>query len=172
MPVSVRENVVFVSEMAANCTEIIARRGQVEAVLARLSDFPGDALMLSPERWLLLAPASAPDGAPERIAAELNDIAMVVDQSSGHVAFRLSGAKARDTLAKGCRLDLHPKVFPLGASARTLIAQVPVIVHLKEAAPVIQILAPRSLACSLAHHLVASATEFGVDAALSWKDIH
>lgn len=167
---SARENVVFIGAIATRCIEIVARRGKSEALLAHLSGLPGDALMLAPDRWLLVTPAEMDEADFVTIADRLAGIAFVVDQSSGYTCLRLAGPRARETLAKGCRLDLHPTVFRLDASARTIIAQVPVILHLKDSAPVFHLLAPITLAHHLVDHLIASATEFGCETSLIAKD--
>ncbi len=45
----------------------------------------------------------------------------VADVSEGRVVFELAGPKAREVLAKGCSLDLHPRVFAVGQCAQTLL---------------------------------------------------
>ncbi|MSU88646.1 sarcosine oxidase subunit gamma [Rhodobacteraceae bacterium 2CG4] len=44
------------------------------------------------------------------------------DQSDGWAGFRLTGAGTRAVLARLCPLDLHPAVFPEGATARSELA--------------------------------------------------
>jgi sarcosine oxidase subunit gamma len=52
----------------------------------------------------------------------------VANVSGGRVQFELSGRRARTALAKGCSLDLHPRVFGPATCAQTLLAQVPVLI--------------------------------------------
>ena len=54
----------------------------------------------------------------------LDGLASVSDQSHGRVVIRVAGAKARDVLAKGTPVDLHPDAFPVGTSAMTQMAHV------------------------------------------------
>ena len=58
------------------------------------------------------------------VKAALSGIASVSDQSHGRVILRISGPKARNVLAKGTPVDLHPDVFPVGKSALTQMAHV------------------------------------------------
>ncbi|WP_214105708.1 sarcosine oxidase subunit gamma [Acrocarpospora catenulata] len=50
-----------------------------------------------------------------------------VDVSAHRTTIRLTGPRARDLLAHGCALDLHPSVFPPGRCAQTLFARTPII---------------------------------------------
>lgn len=52
-----------------------------------------------------------------------------VDTSAARTTLELAGPYARDVLAHGCRLDLHPRVFPPGAAARTNVAKATVVLH-------------------------------------------
>jgi sarcosine oxidase subunit gamma len=81
---------------------------------------------------LLIAPAP-PSGTTDPTLAErcetlIGDTGAVTDLSAARCAWRISDPDASRWLAAGCRLDLHPKAFPVGHAAVTLIAQVPVMV--------------------------------------------
>jgi sarcosine oxidase subunit gamma len=72
----------------------------------------------------------------EGLRAALADAhAAIMDVSDGRVAFRLAGPSARDVLAKGCPLDLHPRAFPPGSCAQSLLAKAAVLIHLLDDAP-------------------------------------
>ena len=45
----------------------------------------------------------------------------VADVSEGRVVFEITGPKTRELLAKGCSLDLHPRMFAPGQCAQTLL---------------------------------------------------
>ncbi|WP_306171542.1 sarcosine oxidase subunit gamma, partial [Burkholderia pseudomallei] len=45
--------------------------------------------------------------------------AAAVDVGSGYTVVEVSGARARDVLARGCPLDLHPRVFGVGQCAQS-----------------------------------------------------
>lgn len=114
-----------------------------------------------PGQWLLVAMAH--DGFAEDCAS-LTAHAAVADQSDGRAVLSLSGTMVRKVLGKGCMVDLHPRVFPVGATALTSIAYTGV--HLWRSADgpdgaVYEIMVPRSMAGSFWSWLSASAAEFG-----------
>ncbi len=51
----------------------------------------------------------------------------VVDVSAQRTVIELAGPAARELLAKGCSIDLHPRVFGPGQCAQTTLARAPVI---------------------------------------------
>jgi sarcosine oxidase subunit gamma len=88
------------------------------------------ALWLGPDEWLLLCA----DGSEMAVIASLRTAlsgrhAAIVDISDARCVAHLSGAAARDVLARGCAVDFHPRAFTLGAVAQTRLAQAEVIVH-------------------------------------------
>jgi heterotetrameric sarcosine oxidase gamma subunit len=87
------------------------------------------ALCVRPARWLILSPAESPGAATDRWQTGAAGIAAVIDLSCALSAYRLEGdpAAIRARLARGCRLDLRPEVFPAGYAAATLMAQVSVM---------------------------------------------
>ena len=79
-------------------------------------------------------------------------------------ALRVSGARAREVLAKGSIVDLHPSVFPVGTTALTSFAHIGVQLWRTEDGPegvVFEILAARSMAGSFWSWFAASVAEFG-----------
>lgn len=87
-------------------------------------------LWMGPDEWLVLAP----DGAADELRAALVDAigtdvhGAVTDVSAQRFAVSLSGRSAREVLAKGCSIDLHPSVAPSGRCVQTLLAQTGVVV--------------------------------------------
>ncbi|MGH3403544.1 MAG: sarcosine oxidase subunit gamma [Streptosporangiaceae bacterium] len=83
---------------------------------------------LGPDEWLLLG---EPDRAAElaaRVSGALGkEFGSVVDVSASRTTIRLAGLQARDVLAHGCALDLHPRVFGPGQCAQTLLARAGVL---------------------------------------------
>ena len=81
-------------------------------------------LWLGPDEWLLLAPDNEAPGIENRLRAALGDDPWlaVVDLSHNYTGLTLSGPSARDVLAKGCPLDLHPRTFREGQCAQTILA--------------------------------------------------
>ena len=91
------------------------------------------AYWLGPDEWLLV---SVGRDAHEMAEAALRSLAglhgAVTDVSSGHTMLKLNGGGAADVLAKGCGLDLHPRVFGPGQCAQSLIAKCPVLIERPE----------------------------------------
>jgi sarcosine oxidase subunit gamma len=76
---------------------------------------------------------------------------------------RISGPHTRELLAKGCSLDLHPRVFRTGHCAQTSLAHVGVLLHLPDAGGGIDLYCSRSYAQHLWHWLSEAAGEFGYE---------
>ena len=102
-------------------------------------------LWLAPDEWLVVDEGSAATEREVR-AAFAPDWGAVTDVSANRVLFELSGPSARDTLARGCPLDLHPRVFRPGTCAQTLLARTAVIVWQTDAAPTFRLLVRASFA--------------------------
>lgn len=160
--------------------QIAIRRGQMEAAaLAMRSAFgldfppPGRAASgpdmiaswVQPGTWLLTAPWSAEGALAERLARILSGHAAIMDQSHGRVTIAIEGHNARAVLAKGCRLDLHPRAFASGHVASTAIAQVGCLIHQSDASPRFELTIFTSYARPLFHWLTESAAEFGYEIA-------
>jgi sarcosine oxidase subunit gamma len=151
--------------------QVIARRGQEQAVAERLGLDPtpglgsqtpaGTALWLAPGTWMVVAEDLEDGALYENLRERLRDFAAVMDQSHGRAALRLAGPRARDVLAKGCRLDLHPRVFTPGMCAQTVIAQIGVLLHQRDGVPTYDLYVPAGYAGDFLEWLVSSATEFG-----------
>ncbi len=91
----------------------------------RPNTFTGrQAFWLAPRRWLLVG-ASVADRTSQTATAGCH----VADVTDGYAVFKLRGAQARELLAQGCSLDLHPRVFGPERCARTLLARVPILLH-------------------------------------------
>ena len=74
---------------------------------------------------------------------------------------RLRGAHARDVLAKGCSIDLHPRVFGPGAAVQTMLGQAAVVLMpLSDNGSDYRILVRSSFARYLAEWLIDAAGEF------------
>lgn len=89
-----------------------------------------DLLWLGPDEWLVVAQ----DGAEADLESHLGAAVAphggtVTDVSESRATIVVSGPNARDVLAKGCPLDLHPRAFAAGTCAQSLVAKVGVIVH-------------------------------------------
>ena len=90
----------------------------------------GSILWLGPDEFLV---ATAP-GSEAALTASLATTlrgrrGAVVDISDGRTTIALSGRHARDVLAKGCGLDLHPRNFAPGQCAQSVLAKVKIALH-------------------------------------------
>ncbi|HEY3057433.1 MAG TPA: sarcosine oxidase subunit gamma family protein [Chloroflexota bacterium] len=110
------------------------------------------ALWLGPDEWLIVdeGPLTTEDDVR---AAFAPDWGAVVDVSANRVVFEVQGPTARDLLAHGCPLDLHPRVFGPGQCAQTLLARAAVILWQTDDAPTYRILVRASFAEHLARWL-------------------
>jgi heterotetrameric sarcosine oxidase gamma subunit len=86
------------------------------------------ALCVRPARWLFIAPLTTqiPAARVERWR-QGTEGTVVTELSSALSGFLLAGSAVRALLARGCRLDLDPQVFPTGTAAATVMVQVSVI---------------------------------------------
>ena len=82
-------------------------------------------IWFGPQEWLVTSTSQA----AEALEAQLREVTTehggaAVDVSAQRTTVRLCGAHARDVLAKGCSLDLHPAVFGPGAAAQPMLGHV------------------------------------------------
>jgi sarcosine oxidase, subunit gamma len=86
--------------------------------------------------------------------------ASVVDVSALRAVLELRGPRAREVLAHGCPLDLHPRVFGPGHYAQTLVAKATVGLLQVGLEPDYRILVRASYADYLARWLLDAMTEY------------
>ena len=151
---ALRERAHVLKALAARRAMALPPLGRVVAARDTVS------LCVRPERWLLLvAPATAGVTAT-RWQETCTAMAAVTDLSSGLHVLHVAGPRAREALARGCRLDLDPDVFPAGHAAATIIAQVAAILA---ALPMgMLILTPASTARHFREWLEGTARPFGL----------
>lgn len=85
------------------------------------------------EQWYAVAEGFADGALYGELRETLSGLASVSDQSHGRVIFCIAGPRARDVLAKGTPVDLHPRAFGPGRSAVTQMAHVGV--HIAQVGP-------------------------------------
>jgi sarcosine oxidase subunit gamma len=99
--------------------------------LTAATNSQGSCLWLGPDEWMLVVPVTQLHNTMQRLEPALRGSHHApVDISHRTLALRLAGPDAREALAAGCPLDLHPQVFPPGGVARTLLGKVGVTLHL------------------------------------------
>ena len=113
-------------------------------------------------QWFATAEPRETEFVPQ-LRRRLANLASVADQSDGRVVLRLRGDRVREVLAKGVRVDLHPRNFKTGDVASTLVAHIGVQIEQLDDQPTFQLMAFRSLAGSLWSWLTKSAAEFGYE---------
>ena len=167
---------LLISQHRVDIAQLIARAGETDAVLAAVhselhlklpepgfasSHSEAMAIWIAPDTWLAMRPRGADLASAVRNAC--GDAAGVVDQSCGKTVLRVSGGRARDALAKGCRIDLHPRAFGPGRAAVTPIAHVHGIVVQLDVTPTFDVIVPSTFSEHVFEWLCISAAEFGYE---------
>jgi methylglutamate dehydrogenase subunit D len=155
---------------------VSARRNRLDALVGRIRDAfglepvharrcviagPIAFVWAGPGQWLAMADGEDGAAFEHRLRAALGDLASVSDQSDGRTIIRVSGAHARDVLAKGVPIDLHPRAFRVGDTAVTIVAHVGMQFWQVDETPSYELIVPRSFAASFWEWLTESAAEFG-----------
>lgn len=122
------------------------------------------AIWMGPDEWLITGGTrSAATLETQLRTAVSEDGGAAIDVSAQRTTLRLSGPDARDVLAKGCSLDLHPKVFTKGTAAQTMLGLAGVVlIALDDAGTDYRILVRASFARYLADWLIDASEEFGI----------
>jgi sarcosine oxidase subunit gamma len=117
------------------------------------------ALQLGPDEWLVVGGVGALATIVGRLEAEVaGQRAQVIDLTASRTTIEIAGRGASELLAKGCGLDLHPRAFPSGHAAATLLARTNVILARIDDAPTWRVFVRASYARYLRDWLVAAAT--------------
>lgn len=119
------------------------------------------ALWLGPDEWWVLGA----DGAEltEKLAKVLaGQPAAVTEVGESRSCITVAGPHARDLLAKGCPLDLHPRVFQPGGCAQSTLGKAGVLIHQLGDEPAYDIYVLRSFAEYLWLWLEDAAQEYGM----------
>jgi sarcosine oxidase subunit gamma len=121
-------------------------------------------IWMGPEEWLVTAGALSAATLEAQLRAAVGEHGgAAIDVSAQRTTLRLSGPDAREVLAKGCSLDLHPAVFTKGTAAQTTLGLAGVVlIALDDAGADYQILVRSSFARYLADWLIDAAEEFGI----------
>jgi sarcosine oxidase, subunit gamma len=120
------------------------------------------ALWLGPDEWLVVgAPGSQADLEARVREAAGDEPVSVTDVSAQRTTLLVAGPRARDLLAHGCSLDLHPRFFGAGRCAQTTLGRTQVVLVARdEARAGFWVLVRSSFACYLADWLLDAATEY------------
>ncbi|MFC8502145.1 sarcosine oxidase subunit gamma [Pedococcus sp. NPDC057267] len=130
-----------------------------------------EVLWLGPDEWLVVAP---PDQAALEPALReaLGSAGVVVDVSAHRTTIAVSGPLTRDVLARGCSLDLDPRVSPAGTCVQTLLALTGVVLVVRDdvtrdGGGEVRLLVRSSFARYLADWLLDACREYEDDS--SWQ---
>lgn len=86
-------------------------------------------LWLAPGEWLLEHPVNETHSLQSALTRRLaTSLAVVTDMSDAFACFEVRGARAAETLMRGCSLDLRTHAFPADRVARTALADIPAVV--------------------------------------------
>jgi sarcosine oxidase subunit gamma len=122
----------------------------------------GYAVWLGPDEWLLTSTAEASEELEARVRAAVVPLGgSAADVSAQRIILRLTGERVRDVLARGCSIDLHPRVFKQGSSAQTTLGQAGIVLlALSDAGDDYLVFVRSSFAGYLADWLLDAALEF------------
>ncbi len=120
------------------------------------------ACWLGPDEWLILCDGKHAHAIAEELRDALRgELGAVTEVSSGQTVLGVSGAHARDVIAKGCPLNLHPRVFGVGRCAQSYLARAGITVLQITDAPVFELIVRRSFADYVWMWLEDAAREYG-----------
>jgi sarcosine oxidase subunit gamma len=118
----------------------------------------------APDQWLATSERTDPAPFEATLRTALSASASVSNQSDGRTIVRVGGPKAREALAKGVPLDLHPDAFKPGHAASTMVAHIGVTFWQLDDRPSYEFAVFRSFAVAFWDFLVEASAEFGVSA--------
>ncbi|HYH20166.1 MAG TPA: sarcosine oxidase subunit gamma family protein [Azospirillum sp.] len=104
---------------------------------------PASILWLQPTSWLVVAPLDGIEDLASRLRAAVGAAGTAVDVSDTRLTYEITGPDAVRLLARGCSLDLHPRVFPAGRSAQCAFAQLHALLVKVDESPTFHLFIPR-----------------------------
>ena len=120
-------------------------------------------LWLGPDEWLILGPGGGEHDIAARLRAALGEIhAAVTDVSEARTTIAVAGPRARELLAKGTSIDLHPRAFGPGRCVQTGFAGANITLRQTDDTPSFEILVLNSFAEHLWAWLEGGAREYRV----------
>jgi len=120
-------------------------------------------LWLGPDEWLILGPGGGEHEIAARLRAALGDIhSAVTDVSEARTTIAVAGPRARELLAKGTSIDLHPRVFGSGRCVQTGFAGANIVLRQTDDTPTFEIIVLNSFAEHLWTWLAGACREYRV----------
>jgi sarcosine oxidase, subunit gamma len=118
-------------------------------------------LQIGPNRWLVVDQRDRLDGLTSGLEHATSAGFAVTDLSQARTVLRIAGHKARDVLAKGCSLDLHPGSFSVGSCAATSVSGLAAILISVDDTPTYDLYVPRTYGLYAWGWLCEAAAEYG-----------
>ena len=135
-------------------TFVETRFGQEGAVIA----------WAGPEEWFVIGQEEGTSGLRVALRQAIPEAdGAVVDVSGGFTLFSLEGRRARDLIAAGCSIDVHPRVFGPGSCAQTLYARTGISLLQRDETPRFEMMVRRSYASWLWRWMETSAEMMAVE---------
>lgn len=123
----------------------------------------GTSFWLGPASWLIVGHTSSPAIAFNAARDVLNFAGgALFDMSSSRVVFRIAGERAATVLAKSCPLDFHPRAFPDGGCAQSVLGHIGALLYRRGNTDWL-LMAPRSYARDTWRLLCISSMEYGYE---------
>ena len=130
--------------------------------VAELQD--NTAYWLGPDEWLIVTSGERRAALESELRSALTGLrCAITDVSGGQTVVVLGGGRVREFLAKGCPLDLHPRVFAAGQCAQSHLAKAPILIRPLDQGPSFEIVVRRSFADYFWLWLEDAAAEYGMD---------
>ena len=118
---------------------------------------------LGPDESLIVTPSEREGAIARELRAALAELFVAVTEiSGGQTVIALRGEAVRELLAKGCPLDLHPRVFGVDRCAQSHLAKAPILIRQVDEAPSFEIVVRRSFADYLWTWLEDAASEYAL----------
>ena len=119
-------------------------------------------LWLGPRSWLFITGPDSERHDFDVARKTLNDAGgALFDVSSSYVAWSVAGAWAWRVLNRTCPLDLHPRAFPAGRCAQSVLGHVGASFYRPDERPAIVVIVARSFAADAWRGLRAAAASEG-----------
>jgi sarcosine oxidase, subunit gamma len=120
-------------------------------------------LWLGPDEWLILGPGGGEHEIAGRLRSAFGDRhAAVTDISEARTTITIAGPRARELLAKGTSIDLHPRAFGPDRCVQTGFAGANIILRQTDETPAFEILVLNSFAEHVWAWLEGACREFRV----------
>ena len=120
-------------------------------------------LWLGPDEWWVVGTDARRAGLIEGLrSAFTGQHTNVTDVSESRTVITMTGPAARDVLARGISLDLHPRAFGPGQCAQTSLSRTNVLLHQTDSSPSYEIYVLKSFADYLWRWIGLIAEDFGM----------